>query len=166
MVTAVTGLVAFPNPYTRGSTSELISELFNDCGLLDSSQLCNYDNVNVTRVSNRLPDRPAGRGVYTAMWQLALALVFKMLITVVTFGMKVCPRALTCYHQVCMVINGVVCVYVCVVCVYVYVCLYGMCVRSVCVPGAFGSIHPQHGSGRHRGAVARHWHGAAGVVPP
>ncbi|XP_067084873.1 H(+)/Cl(-) exchange transporter 5 isoform X1 [Osmerus mordax] len=89
VVTAVTGLVAFPNPYTRGSTSELISELFNDCGLLDSSQLCNYDNVNVTRVSNRLPDRPAGRGVYTAMWQLALALVFKMLITVVTFGMKV-----------------------------------------------------------------------------
>ena len=143
-MTAVTGLVAFPNPYTRGSTSELISELFNDCGLLDSSQLCNYDNVNVTRVSNRLPDRPAGREVYTAMWQLALALVFKMLITVVTFGMKVCPRALTYYHQVFMVFNGV-CVWC--VCVYVYVCLYGVfvwyvCVPSVCAPGAFGSIHP------------------------
>ncbi|MEQ2164452.1 H(+)/Cl(-) exchange transporter 5 [Goodea atripinnis] len=28
-------------------------------------------------------------GLYTALWQLALALIFKMLITVITFGMKV-----------------------------------------------------------------------------
>ncbi|CDR16383.1 unnamed protein product, partial [Oncorhynchus mykiss] len=89
VVTAVTAVVAFPNSYTRTSTSELISELFNDCGLLDSSKLCNYDNANVTKSSNELPDRPAGNDVYTAMWQLSLALVFKMLITVVTFGMKV-----------------------------------------------------------------------------
>ncbi|RXN07286.1 H(+) Cl(-) exchange transporter 5-like protein [Labeo rohita] len=90
VVTAVTALLAFPNSYTRMSTSELISELFNDCGLLDSSQLCNYANVSVTKSSSdSLPDRPAGQDVYTAMWQLSLALVFKMLITVVTFGMKV-----------------------------------------------------------------------------
>uniref|UniRef100_A0A672KYN1 Chloride channel protein n=1 Tax=Sinocyclocheilus grahami TaxID=75366 RepID=A0A672KYN1_SINGR len=90
VVTAVTALLAFPNSYTRMSTSELISELFNDCGLLDSSQLCNYANVSVTKSSSdALPDRPAGQDVYTAMWQLSLALVFKMLITVVTFGMKV-----------------------------------------------------------------------------
>ncbi|XP_051533373.1 H(+)/Cl(-) exchange transporter 5 isoform X2 [Myxocyprinus asiaticus] len=90
VVTAVTALLAFPNSYTRMSTSELISELFNDCGLLDSSQLCNYANVSVTKSnSNALPDRPAGHDVYTAMWQLSLALIFKMLITVVTFGMKV-----------------------------------------------------------------------------
>uniref|UniRef100_A0A8C1L6Y3 Chloride channel protein n=2 Tax=Cyprinus carpio TaxID=7962 RepID=A0A8C1L6Y3_CYPCA len=90
VVTAVTALLAFPNSYTRMSTSELISELFNDCGLLDSSQLCNYANVSVTKISSdALPDRPAGPDVYTAMWQLSLALVFKMLITVVTFGMKV-----------------------------------------------------------------------------
>ncbi|KAA0720234.1 H(+)/Cl(-) exchange transporter 5 [Triplophysa tibetana] len=90
VVTAITALLAFPNSYTRMSTSELISELFNDCGLLDSSQLCNYANVSVTKSnSNALPDRPAGHDVYTAMWQLSLALVFKLLITVVTFGMKV-----------------------------------------------------------------------------
>lgn len=90
VVTAVTALLAFPNSYTRMSTSELISELFNDCGLLDSSQLCNYTNVSITKsTSDALPDRPAGHEVYTALWQLSLALVFKMLITVVTFGMKV-----------------------------------------------------------------------------
>ncbi|KAJ8247136.1 hypothetical protein GJAV_G00259170 [Gymnothorax javanicus] len=89
VVTAVTAILAFPNDYTRTSTSELISELFNDCGLLDSSKLCDYVSVNTSKSSNELPDRPAGSNVYTAMWQLSLALVFKMLITVVTFGMKV-----------------------------------------------------------------------------
>ncbi|TSL04362.1 H(+)/Cl(-) exchange transporter 5 [Bagarius yarrelli] len=90
VVTALTAVLAFPNSYTRMSTSELISELFNDCGLLDSSQLCNYANAtDIKTNSNTLPDRPASHEVFTAMWQLALALVFKMLITVVTFGMKV-----------------------------------------------------------------------------
>ncbi|MBN3303417.1 CLCN5 protein, partial [Amia calva] len=89
VVTAVTAILAFPNDYTRISTSELISELFNDCGLLDSSKLCDYVSLNSSKSSNELPDRPANQNVYTALWQLALALIFKVLITVVTFGMKV-----------------------------------------------------------------------------
>uniref|UniRef100_A0A3Q4HBT1 Chloride channel protein n=1 Tax=Neolamprologus brichardi TaxID=32507 RepID=A0A3Q4HBT1_NEOBR len=88
VVAALTALLAYPNSYTRMSGSELISELFNDCSLLDSSQLCGYKQVN-TGVDNSLADRPAGPGLYTALWQLALALVFKMMITVITFGMKV-----------------------------------------------------------------------------
>uniref|UniRef100_A0A4W6FNS7 Chloride channel protein n=1 Tax=Lates calcarifer TaxID=8187 RepID=A0A4W6FNS7_LATCA len=80
VVAALTALLAYPNSYTRMSGAELISELFNDCSLLDSSQLCGYKQVT---------DRPAGAGLYTALWQLALALVFKMMITVITFGMKV-----------------------------------------------------------------------------
>uniref|UniRef100_UPI00295485F1 H(+)/Cl(-) exchange transporter 4-like n=1 Tax=Panthera onca TaxID=9690 RepID=UPI00295485F1 len=90
VVTAVTAIIAYPNPYTRRSTSELISELFNDCGALESSQLCDYINdPNMTRPVDDIPDRPAGVGVYTAMWQLALALVFKIVITIFTFGMKI-----------------------------------------------------------------------------
>ncbi|XP_078403169.1 H(+)/Cl(-) exchange transporter 5 isoform X2 [Cetorhinus maximus] len=90
VVTAITGIIAFPNDYTKMSTSGLISELFNDCGLLDSSQLCDYINdVNSTKTIDDLPDRAAGKGVYTAIWQLALALVFKIFITIFTFGMKV-----------------------------------------------------------------------------
>ncbi|XP_077617519.1 H(+)/Cl(-) exchange transporter 4 [Crocuta crocuta] len=89
VVTAVTAIIAYPNPYTRRSTSELISELFNDCGALESSQLCDYINdPNMTRPVDDIPDRPAGVGVYTAMWQLALALIFKIVITIFTFGMK------------------------------------------------------------------------------
>lgn len=90
VITAITAIIAYPNPYTRRSTSELISELFNDCGALESSQLCDYINdPNMTRPVDDIPDRPAGPGVYTAMWQLALALVFKIVITIFTFGMKV-----------------------------------------------------------------------------
>ncbi|ELV12330.1 H(+)/Cl(-) exchange transporter 4 [Tupaia chinensis] len=90
VVTAITAIVAYPNPYTRQSTSELISELFNDCGALESSQLCDYINdPNMTRPVDDIPDRPAGVGVYTAMWQLALALIFKIVITIFTFGMKI-----------------------------------------------------------------------------
>lgn len=121
-VTAVTAVIAYPNSYTRMSGAELISELFNDCSLLDSSQLCGYEqvggrrpsssavglglrltslllllpvpqpaNISKTGIGNSLADRPAGPGLFTALWQLALALLFKMLITVVTFGMKVSP---------------------------------------------------------------------------
>uniref|UniRef100_A0AAQ6AB86 Chloride channel protein n=1 Tax=Amphiprion ocellaris TaxID=80972 RepID=A0AAQ6AB86_AMPOC len=84
VVAALTAIIAYPNSYTRMSGAELISELFNDCSLLDSSQLCGYKQVMC--ISS---DRPAGEGLYTALWQLALALVFKMMITVITFGMKV-----------------------------------------------------------------------------
>ncbi|KAG7239262.1 hypothetical protein INR49_029391, partial [Caranx melampygus] len=93
VVAALTALIiAYPNSYTRMSGAELISELFNDCSLLDSSQLCGYEqpaNTSETGVGNSLADRPAGKGLYTALWQLALALIFKMMITVITFGMKV-----------------------------------------------------------------------------
>ncbi|XP_069723906.1 H(+)/Cl(-) exchange transporter 5 isoform X4 [Phaenicophaeus curvirostris] len=89
VVTAITAILAFPNEYTRMSTSELISELFNDCGILDSSKLCEYVNDFNSTKGDDLPDRAAGPGVYTAMWQLALALVMKVFITIFTFGMKV-----------------------------------------------------------------------------
>ncbi|XP_077084076.1 H(+)/Cl(-) exchange transporter 5 [Siphateles boraxobius] len=93
LVTLITALLAFPNEYTRMNGSQLISELFNDCSLLDSSRICDYSgsrtgSANVT-VANGLADRPAGPKLYTAMLLLALALLFKMFITVATFGMKV-----------------------------------------------------------------------------
>ncbi|XP_059942762.1 H(+)/Cl(-) exchange transporter 5 isoform X3 [Mesoplodon densirostris] len=89
VMTAITAILAFPNEYTRMSTSELISELFNDCGLLDSSKLCDYENRFNTSKAGELPDRPAGVGVYSAMWQLALTLILKIVITIFTFGMKI-----------------------------------------------------------------------------
>ncbi|KAJ8266029.1 hypothetical protein GJAV_G00125110 [Gymnothorax javanicus] len=82
VVTMVTAAVSFPNEFTRLSTSELISELFNDCSRLDSSRLCSIANVT---------GQPAhsGPNLTIALVELSLALVFKMLVTIVTFGMKV-----------------------------------------------------------------------------
>ncbi|XP_063169557.1 H(+)/Cl(-) exchange transporter 5 isoform X2 [Candoia aspera] len=89
VVTGLTALLAFPNEYTRMSTSELISELFNDCSLLDSSKLCDYLSASNGTKGDDLPHRAAGAGVRTAMWQLVLALLLKVFITIFTFGMKV-----------------------------------------------------------------------------
>ncbi|XP_075429045.1 H(+)/Cl(-) exchange transporter 5 isoform X2 [Ascaphus truei] len=89
VVTAITAILAFPNEYTRISSSELISKLFNHCGLMDTSKMCDYVNDFNSTKGDYLPDRPASSGVYTAMWQLSLALIFKAVITVFTFGMKV-----------------------------------------------------------------------------
>ncbi|XP_067154002.1 H(+)/Cl(-) exchange transporter 3 isoform X7 [Apteryx mantelli] len=90
VVAAITAVIAFPNPYTRLNTSELIKELFTDCGPLESSSLCDYRNdMNASKIVDDIPDRPAGTGVYSAIWQLCLALIFKIIMTVFTFGIKV-----------------------------------------------------------------------------
>uniref|UniRef100_A0AAY4BJT9 Chloride channel protein n=1 Tax=Denticeps clupeoides TaxID=299321 RepID=A0AAY4BJT9_9TELE len=89
-VAAITAIVAFPNPYTRQNTSELIKELFTDCGPLESSQLCQYrSQMNGTRAYSDVSSQPSTPGVYSAMWQLCLALIFKIVMTIFTFGLKV-----------------------------------------------------------------------------
>ncbi|XP_019726965.1 H(+)/Cl(-) exchange transporter 5-like isoform X1 [Hippocampus comes] len=92
LVMALTALLAFPNIYTRMSGEELLSKLFDDCSLFNSSLLCGYQqhaNTSQTGQGNSAASRPAGEGLRTALWQLALALLFKMIITIITFGIKV-----------------------------------------------------------------------------
>uniref|UniRef100_A0AAR2JNX3 Chloride channel protein n=1 Tax=Pygocentrus nattereri TaxID=42514 RepID=A0AAR2JNX3_PYGNA len=89
-VAAITAIVAFPNPYTRQNTSELIKELFTDCGPLESSQLCQYrSQMNGSQAYPEGSDAASTPGVYSAMWQLSLALIFKIIMTIFTFGLKV-----------------------------------------------------------------------------
>lgn len=88
---AITAIVAFPNPYTRQNTSQLIKELFTDCGPLESSQLCQYRSQ--MNGSQAYPEGATTTpGVYSAMWQLSLALIFKIIMTIFTFGLKVIMR--------------------------------------------------------------------------
>uniref|UniRef100_A0A8C1EBD1 Chloride channel protein n=1 Tax=Cyprinus carpio carpio TaxID=630221 RepID=A0A8C1EBD1_CYPCA len=104
-VAAITAIVAFPNPYTRQNTSELIKELFTDCGPLESSQLCQYrSQMNSSQAYPAGSDAAATPGVYSAMWQLSLALIFKIIMTIFTFGLKVpsglfIPSMLAYYHH-------------------------------------------------------------------
>lgn len=88
-VAAITALIAFPNPYTRQNTSELIKELFTDCGPLESSQLCQYRSQMNGSQAYPEGSEAATPGVYSAMWQLSLALIFKIIMTIFTFGLKV-----------------------------------------------------------------------------
>jgi chloride channel 3/4/5 len=89
IVTLATTLLAFPNKYTRMNTSELIYLLFTQCGVTNEHDICDYGKRNFTNVNHAVPIAEAGDGVKTAIWQLILALVFKMIITIFTFGMKI-----------------------------------------------------------------------------
>ncbi|XP_018325354.1 H(+)/Cl(-) exchange transporter 5 isoform X2 [Agrilus planipennis] len=88
VVTVITAVLAYPNPYTRMNTSQLIYLLFSQCGISNSDSLCDY-NRNFTDVNSAIEIAAAGPGVYKAMWLLMLALIFKLIMTVFTFGMKV-----------------------------------------------------------------------------
>ena len=89
-MTLITAVIAYPNPFTRMNSSALIKQLVSQCRPEDDTALCDYrrdspgESTGGEIVSGPLSDRAVG-----AMWQLALALVFKMVITVFTFGIKV-----------------------------------------------------------------------------
>lgn len=87
-ITVITAVLSFPNEYTRMNTSDLIKVLFSQCGITDVSPLCDYKR-NFTNVNNHIDIAEAGDGVYNSLWQLSLALIFKVLITIFTFGIKV-----------------------------------------------------------------------------
>ena len=84
----VTALLAYPNEYTRMGAPKLIYLLFSQCGITNQEGLCDYTNRNFTNANDDVTIAEAGPGVYTAMWQLSLALVFKLLVTIFTFGIK------------------------------------------------------------------------------
>ena len=88
-VAMATALFAFPNKYTRMNTSELIYLLFAQCGITNEHDICEYVDRNFTNANHAVPIAKAGSGVYTALWQLSLALVLKFLVTIFTFGMKI-----------------------------------------------------------------------------
>ncbi|XP_023942845.1 H(+)/Cl(-) exchange transporter 5 isoform X2 [Bicyclus anynana] len=88
VVTLITAVIAYPNPYTRMNTSQLIYLLFNQCGISNSDPLCRY-NRNFTGVNTAIERAAATSEVYNAMGLLFLALLLKLVMTVFTFGIKV-----------------------------------------------------------------------------
>ena len=87
-VAFATAMLAYPNEYTRMNTSELIYLLFSQCGITNQEGICDYVNRNFTNANDAVSIAEAGPGVYQAMWKLSLALVFKLVVTVFTFGIK------------------------------------------------------------------------------
>ncbi|ESN92810.1 hypothetical protein HELRODRAFT_108181 [Helobdella robusta] len=88
VVTLITAIIAYPNKYTRMNTSALIKMLVSMCRPEDETALCDYRR-NVTDVNTDIVSAPLGDYAVEAMWHLTLALIFKMVVTVFTFGIKV-----------------------------------------------------------------------------
>ncbi|XP_067644434.1 H(+)/Cl(-) exchange transporter 5 isoform X3 [Eurosta solidaginis] len=91
VVTLVTGILCFPNPFTRMNMNELIFLLFSQCSPGDiTNPLCDYKRMNITNgATSSIEVTEPGAGVYHAIILLLLAFVFKLALAVFTFGMKV-----------------------------------------------------------------------------
>jgi chloride channel 3/4/5 len=88
IVTFITAIITYPNPYTRISMTELIKILVGQCKAEDNSNLCNYER-NFTSTTAKVLPANAGDGVWKAMWQLFLALIVQLVLMVFTIGIKV-----------------------------------------------------------------------------
>jgi len=87
ILTLINAVVAYPNPYTRMSSTRLIYLLFSQCGVDNNDMLCDY-NRNYTTINGDVGSAPAGEGVYHALALLLLTLVFKIVMTIFTIGVK------------------------------------------------------------------------------
>lgn len=87
-IALLNGIIAYPNPYTRMSSTRLIYLLFSQCGVANTDDLCDY-NRTYTEMGSSMEESVTGQGVYRAVWLLALAIIFKFVITVFTIGIKV-----------------------------------------------------------------------------
>ena len=74
----------------RKNTSELIRQLITSCGHETTDNICDYVNRTAETAYRGMSSAPIGDGMRTALWQLSLALLFKVIITIFTFGIKVC----------------------------------------------------------------------------
>ncbi|PAV89923.1 hypothetical protein WR25_15237 [Diploscapter pachys] len=92
IVTLVTAVISYFNPYMRRSTSSVVKQLFDRCGPEDYMvNLCDYQNKSFT--SNKVDDNYHtgifGSNMNSAFAQLVMALIFRFILTVFTFGIKV-----------------------------------------------------------------------------
>lgn len=89
-IALITSFIGYHNEFTRMNSSELIKLLFSPCGIADVSMLCDYQRDFTDKIdSNRLYIAEAGPGVYKSLFFLTLALMFKFVITVFTFGLAI-----------------------------------------------------------------------------
>ena len=87
----VVNLPYFPrHKNNRKNTSELIRQLITSCGHETTDNICDYVNRTAETAYRGMSSAPIGDGMRTALWQLSLALLFKVIITIFTFGIKVC----------------------------------------------------------------------------
>ncbi|KAI8041825.1 H(+)/Cl(-) exchange transporter 5 isoform X1 [Drosophila gunungcola] len=89
-VTLVTGIICYPNPFTRMNMNELIFLLVSKCSPGDvTNPLCEYKRMNITMGNTIIEVTEPGPGVYSSIWLLMLTFILKLAMVIFTFGMKV-----------------------------------------------------------------------------
>ena len=85
----LTSLIAFPNPFTKAESTEVIKELTSKCNIGDSSHLCAYNWSSSRDKTDSYHDAVATGDIYFAIFLLILAILFKLVTTILTFGSKI-----------------------------------------------------------------------------
>ncbi|XP_060653570.1 LOW QUALITY PROTEIN: H(+)/Cl(-) exchange transporter 5 [Drosophila nasuta] len=89
-VTLVTGIICYPNPFTRMNMNELIFLLVSKCSPGDmTNPLCDYKRMNISTSTGFVEVTEPGPRVYSSIWLLVLTFVLKLALTIFTFGIKV-----------------------------------------------------------------------------
>lgn len=84
--------------FLRKNASELIRQLISTCGHETTDNICDYVNRTTETAYRGMSSAPIGDGMRTALWQLSLALLFKVIITIFTFGIKVRSKVVLIFY--------------------------------------------------------------------
>ena len=85
----LTALIAYPNPFTKAVSTEVIKELTSKCEIGDTGYLCAYNWTSSPDSSDHYHDAVANNEVYYGILLLFLAILFKLVTTILTFGSKI-----------------------------------------------------------------------------
>jgi len=87
-VASATTLFAFPNPFTRMNSSELIYLLYSQCRLTEGATCDSNSKLSQTSTQFSSAENNSS-GTYMIITQIILSFAFKFITTIVTFGIKV-----------------------------------------------------------------------------
>ncbi|XP_062514536.1 H(+)/Cl(-) exchange transporter 3-like isoform X2 [Corticium candelabrum] len=89
VIAVITSVIAYISPFTRGGASATIGRLFRQCEPADvGDPLCDYA-IQLENQHDSYVFGLANSELWKCVWELALACIFKGIITIFTFGIKV-----------------------------------------------------------------------------
>ncbi|UYV60235.1 hypothetical protein LAZ67_1000513 [Cordylochernes scorpioides] len=89
VLTLITAVFSYLIPFTRMNSSDLIKLLISQCGVVNNTDLCNYERPVGNYSEFSQPGiLKAGPKIYVAIVYLIISLIFKFVISIFTYGIK------------------------------------------------------------------------------
>ena len=148
LVALLTGIISFPNPYTRANASEIIQQLFSQCGPEDNTQLW-YEIVLIQDIMTNIVLHCTICPLYHPVYHLSIVLSslpfvhFTPLYSIVpsvhyTIQFTICPLYYPLYHL--SIVPSVHCTVQFTICPLYYP-LYHLSIIPSSLPSLHCTIH-------------------------